>query len=321
MLARFIKYKVLIAGAGQLGSRYLQGLSKLSESTDIWVFDLSAESLARAEQRWNEMPQLADHFVNYTNDLSTLPKVIDLAIVATTADVRTMLIKNIMKHTNIRNWVLEKVLAQNVAQILELEKMLGRKNASWVNTPMHMWPLYRNLRQTYQRGMPIDAIFEGFRGLACNAIHYIDFVSRWNHANILRVDVSGLKSEWYPAKRNGFYEVDGEILINFSDGSKLKIISEIENLSYKVTLRIGQDEWNVSEVEGKARATDGRSVEGTIEFQSQLTAPMATAIFSGESCGLPTLEQSAHQHTMLLSALLEHWNTHMPEKVDRLPIT
>ena len=304
-----------------MGSRYLQGLSKLKESTDIWVFDLSAESLARAEQRWNEMPQLAAHSVNYINDLSTLPKVIDIAIVATTADVRTMLIKNIMKHTNICNWVLEKVLAQNVAQILELEKMLGNNNASWVNTPMHIWPLYRNLRQTYQRGMPIDAIFEGFRGLACNAIHYIDFVSRWNHANIINVDVSGLKSEWYPSKRNGFYEVDGEILMNFADGSKLKMISNVEKLGYKVTLRIGQDEWNVSEVEGKARATDGRSVEGTIEFQSQLAAPMATAIFSGEPCGLPTLEQSAHQHTMLLSALLEHWNTHMPEKLDRLPIT
>ena len=304
-----------------MGSRYLQGLSKLRESTDIWVFDLSAESLTRAEQRWNEMTQVAEHFVNYTNDLSTLPEDIDLSIVATTADVRTILIKNIMRHTNINNWILEKVLAQSVTQIVELQKMLGSKNASWVNTPMHIWPLYRNLRQIYQVGFPIDAIFEGFRGLACNAIHYIDFVCRWNHANITHVDVSGLKSEWYPAKRNGFYEIDGEILINFSDGSKLKLISDVEKLGYQVKIRIGQDEWNVFEAEGKARASDGRSIEGAIEFQSQLTAPMATAILSGQPCGLPTLEQSAHQHTMLLNALLEHWNTHMPKKLDRLPIT
>lgn len=285
------------------------------------MFDVSAESLACAEQRWNVMPKVVAHSVNYIDALSILPKVMDLAIVATTADVRTVVVKNIMKHTNIRNWILEKVLAQSVNEIVELQKMLVSKNASWVNTPMHLWSLYRNLRQTCQAGMPVDAIFEGFRGLACNAIHYIDFVSRWNHAAISRVDVSGLKPEWYAARRNGFYEIDGEILMSFSDGSWLKLISDKDKLGYKVKLRIGQDKWSVSEAEGKAQAADGRSVEGAIELQSQLTAQIATAIFSGQPCGLPTLEESAQQHTMLLTALLEHWNTHMPNKLDRLPIT
>ena len=36
---------VLIAGAGQLGSRYLQGLSYLSVKLNIWVYDISTTSL------------------------------------------------------------------------------------------------------------------------------------------------------------------------------------------------------------------------------------------------------------------------------------
>ena len=35
-----MKRKVLIAGAGQLGSRYLQGLSKVDEPLEIHVYDL-----------------------------------------------------------------------------------------------------------------------------------------------------------------------------------------------------------------------------------------------------------------------------------------
>jgi saccharopine dehydrogenase-like NADP-dependent oxidoreductase len=60
-----MKRKVLIAGAGQLGSRYLQGLSKAIEPLDIHVFDLSAEPLTRAEQRWNEMQPVSKHETHF----------------------------------------------------------------------------------------------------------------------------------------------------------------------------------------------------------------------------------------------------------------
>ena len=42
---------VLIAGAGQLGSRHLQGLAAAEASLRIFVHDPSNDSLARAEAR------------------------------------------------------------------------------------------------------------------------------------------------------------------------------------------------------------------------------------------------------------------------------
>jgi hypothetical protein len=316
-----MKRKVLIAGAGQLGSRYLQGLSKVREALDIYVFDLSVESLTRAEQRWSEMHPAAEHDVHYVSVLSALPVKMDLAIVATTADVRTVLVAEIANHANIRYWVLEKVLTQSSAEITELQKLLGGDKSAWVNTPMHLWSLYCNIRALYPTGKPIEATFEGFRGLACNAIHYVDFVSRWNGAPPTEVDASGLQSEWYPAKRDGFYEIDGKIRLQFADGSKLNLASERNNLGYKVKLKIDGDEWQVSESEGVALSADGRRIEGGIQFQSALTAPMIEAIFNGTSCGLPSLQESAQQHGLFLNTLLDHWNRHMPEKRERLPIT
>lgn len=316
-----MKRKVLIAGAGQLGSRYLQGLSKVDEPLEIHVYDCSADSLSRAAQRWNEMQPAAQHEVHYISALSALPKTIDLAIVASTADVRTVLVEEICRQADVQNWVLEKVLTQSVDEIVDLQKILGANKSAWVNTPMYLWPLYRKLRELYPAGATIDASFEGFRGLACNAIHYVDFVSRWNGSPLTQFDTSGLQSEWCVAQRPGFYEIDGEVLARFADGSKLKLFSDRNKLGYKVNLRINGDEWQVSQSEGVARAADGRTIEGKVEFQSQLTAPLVQAIFAGTPCGLPTLTESAQQHTPYLNSLLEHWNRHMPNKLERLPIT
>ena len=317
-----MRNSVLIAGAGQMGSRYLQGLSKLTKPTDIFVFDVSPQSLLICEQRWNEMKTAASHEVRYVSSLEDLSPTMELSIVACTADVRTDLIKKIQKQADVKNWVLEKVLAQSVNEISELLNLL-KNRLSWVNTPMYLWPLYFKLRELYAAGAgaPIEANFEGFNGLTCNAIHYVDFVARWNGARVTDLDISGLQTEWYPAKRNGFYEIDGEIRASFSDGSILRLYSDRNNLGYKVKLKIDGEEWHVSESEGLARCSDNRVVLGGIEFQSQMTAPLAQAIFLGTPCGLPTLAESAQQHTLFVGNLLEHWNQNMPNKVDRLPIT
>ena len=41
---------ILIAGAGQLGSRHLQGVKTSKYELDIWVYDLSEDSLKVAEE-------------------------------------------------------------------------------------------------------------------------------------------------------------------------------------------------------------------------------------------------------------------------------
>ena len=316
-----MKHKVLVAGAGQLGSRYLQGLAKSDVPLDIVVFDPSLESLGRADQRWQEVALAADHSVSYVPDIVTLPSRLDLVIVATTADVRAGVVEEICKQADVHYWVLEKVLVQSTDELKKLKRVIGDGEKAWVNTPMHLWPLYQNLRARYAGNIAIDASFSGFRGLTCNSIHYIDFVGRWNGAAVTKVDASSLQPEWYPAKREGFYEADGVIKVQFADGSRLALSSDRNKLGLQVALKVGDDEWQVSEADGIARAADGRVVEGEVAFQSQLTAPMAEAIFLGKPCGLPTLDESIQQHTLFLDALLAHWNEHMPNNLDRLPIT
>ena len=46
---------ILIAGTGQLGSRYLQGMANCRNTLDIYVQDISEQSLQIAKQRWEQV--------------------------------------------------------------------------------------------------------------------------------------------------------------------------------------------------------------------------------------------------------------------------
>jgi hypothetical protein len=231
-------------------------------------------------------------------------------------------VRQICDQSTISNWVLEKVLGQSPGEVVQIEGYLSDEKSAWINTPMHCWSLYQKIRMLYPSESSIDARFTGFSGLACNAIHYIDFVSRWGNALVTEVDASGLRPDWYSSKREGFYEIDGEINVSFSDGSSLVMVTDRNEIDYMANLKINNDQWLIDESKGFAYTLDGRQTQqGDIEYQSQLTASLVEAIFADKPCGLPTIAESARQHNLFLNALLGHWNRNMPSRVTRLPIT
>ena len=50
---------ILIAGAGQLGSRYLHGMANCRNILDIYVHDIYKQSLQIAKQRWEQVFHMA----------------------------------------------------------------------------------------------------------------------------------------------------------------------------------------------------------------------------------------------------------------------
>ena len=75
---------ILIAGAGQLGSRYLQGLRSTSNAHEIYVYDLAQNSLDTAKTRYDDVIGSGPkHVVHYTGHLNSIPPTIDLAVVTT----------------------------------------------------------------------------------------------------------------------------------------------------------------------------------------------------------------------------------------------
>ena len=306
-----MKPTVLISGVGQLGSRYLQGMAHMKQPIRIFAHDTSHVSLEQAEYRWkSEKTEGKQEDIAFLDSLKNVPEKVDCAIVATTADVRPDVVEQICSQTSVNGWLLEKVLAQSATGLDRLRRAI-KDTPCWVNTPYFLFSLYRRLHRRVG-AQPIRVEVSGKQGLACNAIHYIDLVSRWGGSFVTSVDVSGLNEQWYRyPKRPKFFDVAGILSFSFSDGSYLSI-SGSEDVSnsepYQFKMFVGDNIITVHDEKGYAVLNKGARIYGAVDYQSTLTPRVVKSILNKRLPELPTLTESITQHRPLLESLTSHFN-------------
>lgn len=318
-----MKYNVLIAGAGQLGSRYLQGLINCRNPLAIFVSDVSPDSLVRAEARWHEAGGgEGRHELQVNVGFEHVPQHLDIAIVATNADVRIDVVRAIASRAGVDYWILEKILAQSEDGIEQLNDLIGSNSRAWVNTPRRAMSWYKELKKISKIHSPVNAeVSGGHWALGCNAIHFLDFLAWLSGEALVDVSTQSLDKIWYPAKRDGFWEVQGKMTAKFSGGSEMSLICDESDRAIQVTLRDANSLWSIDERQGVAQRSDGLAVRGHLEYQSSITAGLIDSILDTGQCGLPSLRESSALHLPLIRALSAHWNGNMPNQLSYVPIT
>ena len=314
---------VLICGAGQLGSRYLQGLVQCSSPLSIWVSDPSDTSLIRAGERWKEVGgKESKHSLMLVNSIAILPRKIDLAIVATSADVRADVVETLASSIKIRCWVLEKVLAQSKKDLDRLIQATAASEAVWVNMVRRMLPWYQKLAVMISQQNPTDIrIYGGNWGLACNSVHFLDLGAYFLNETLISIDAKWLKCNWHSSKRAGFFEVNGVLRAKYTENkwATLECIESQEIMMIEV--KTSEGIWQINESNGEAIAPDGQSVSGRLENQSEITARLVESILNTGNCELPGLDHAIALHRPFLNALMEHWNKSQNRVDSILPIT
>ena len=66
-------YNIAIVGAGQLGSRHLQGLAKSSNQLRIYVVDPDNKALSLSEKRYLDVSKSEFNKVSYLQSIMDLP--------------------------------------------------------------------------------------------------------------------------------------------------------------------------------------------------------------------------------------------------------
>jgi len=319
-----MKYKILIVGAGQLGSRYLQGLSNCYLDLHITVVDSSADSLERASSRWDEVSEksVREHEVSFFSSMPEYGAFFDLLIIATSASGRAKLILECTELFDIRYLIIEKVLAQSSSELDMIDDALYGRVGVWVNTPRRISKWYQQLRSVFVIQEPVNcSVIGGDWGLACNSIHFLDLMAWCTGKDLVRVDTGLLASAWHESKRSGYFEVYGELMAYYADGSTLKLISKEKHEAVMISLQCGGVEWQISESVGTAVNSDGKAFSGKLEFQSELTGPLVESILQTGTCGLPTLHESLGVHKPFILSMVDHWNSTMTEKRTEVPLT
>jgi hypothetical protein len=318
-----ISKNILISGAGQLGSRYLQGLVKCSLPISIWVIDPSDASLVQANERWKEAGGAeSSHSLQLVNSMATLPTEVDLAIVATTASIRADVVAALASRSNVRFWVLEKVLAQTQKDLDRLIISTAGSEAGWVNIPRRMMRWHQELAERISQQNPINVRISGGNwGLACNSVHLLDLGAYFLKEMLISIDTYRLNNNWHVSKREGFFEVNGILRAQFSGGKWVTLECTDTDEKMNIQVETSEGRWHINESNGLAIAPDGQSFSGRLEYQSEMTARLVETILNTGGCELPTLDQAIVLHRPFLNSLMMHWNQSQNKVDTKLPIT
>jgi len=317
-------FRVVLVGCGNIGFRYLEGLISSPLPLEISIIERSNQRLDYMRSFCNLITSNHNnHKLNFYSSIPNFAEVQDITIVSTPAWGRADLIYNLKSKTRSKYWLIEKVLAQSEVEVIKIKELLKWEAGAWVNTPRRLMKLHSDLRKILlDKGPYKVSKIGGLWGLTCNAIHFIDLVSWWCQNDVNSVDVSGLDSNWFRSKREGFYETSGELYIHFDDGSELLLSSKssCDNEVLKVETNDGEV-WIIDEIVGKASAVGRDTLEGSLTYQSVLTAPLVENILVTGSCNLPTIASSAQQHIPFLRGLLSNWKQFAGKDSICIPIT
>ncbi len=316
--------KIKLVGAGNIGSRYLEGLAKYEGSLEIDVSDINKNSLNLVEQNFFEKNLNKNkHKVLFDNN--DRKKNYDLIIIATSSKERSKIIAKYKSDFEIKFWLIEKVLEQSSENVNNILSFLynNEKNIAWVNTPRRIMNFYAKLKKKINNSIPQRIYLNGgLWGMACNAIHFIDMVEWLTDQKIISVDTTNVDSEWIKSKRKGFYEITGELNIKYSKGTQLILRSDPLIKDYIINIEMNdKDCWQINEKKGIMKNSNGDNIFGNLDYISDTTHDIIKNILNFNSCGLTNIKDSCRQHNIFLDALLDHWNKHNNKKDTTVPIT
>ncbi len=322
--------KIALIGAGQLGSRHLQGLAKSELYISIEVVEPFEGSRNIAKQRFEEIPTNEKiKEINFYENISQLSEELDVVIVATNADVRFNVVKELLKNKKITNLILEKVLFQKIEEYEKIEELLEKTNTKcWVNHPRRMYPFYKDLKEKLFDAKNINfSVSGGAWGLGCNGLHFLDSFSYLASKKDIILNSTFLNKNLYDTKRDGFKEINGIILGKI--GSHNFFINCTEKEVSPIQFNITSDNLNIiiDELNGWYRISERinnwkikNKEEKIVHFQSELTNILIEDIINN-NCFLPTYDEAMNLHIKYLESIISHINSFCDTKYNYCPIT
>lgn len=320
---------ILIIGAGQLGSRHLQGVLKYTSSLNVYVVDSNNASLKTAKERAHEVEHA--HTISFSTSLDASIQTIDIAIIATNANVREKVVTHLLETLHVNCLVLEKVLFPDLAAYGAIGELITRKEVkTWVNHPRRMYPIYQKIKNQLHDSSQakIHVTITGNNwGLGCNGLHFIDLICFLNNTRVKEIDTSLLDATIHESKRAGYIEFTGTLAVKFTCGSSLILTSfDGTPLPANCLIQSHSFKWLIQEG-GKAEVDflqAGQAVKTEkIKplFQSELSTTLLASILKKGKCELPSYSEAQAQHISFVKALLDFYQTTTGEKTTNLNIT
>lgn len=327
--------RVLLVGCGEIGSRHLQAVVKLPQVREIDIVDPRPEALALGRARVAEVADRQSSMaLRWLSSLEHASRGGDLCIMATQANGRGQLVRDIADGLGYRAFLLEKIVAQSIREMEELiayTKLHGL--SAWVNFKTRAYPIFKRVKQLIDPDEPIFLYTAGGNtGLATNGVHDADLFAFLDGAShIERAGCACIDPILHPSKRGReLFELSGtlhgctkkgsHLVLSYMRGYHAWAYVSITTARYRCVIDHAQH----SAVESDA-ASDWAwrlvPLERNILI-SQMTTAFASDILASGACELPTLEESLVAHRFIFGELQPHFNRLLKQpEADLCPVT
>lgn len=301
--------KIVIIGAGSIGSRHLQAIKKVNIKIEIYVLDKSDASLKVAKSRYMEIKSNNNiSKIVFTNKISDLPKSIYLLISATTASVRYVSTKSILDLCVVKFIIFEKFLFSKVQEVNKMRQILKDNNIkAWVNCNYQTIPFFKN--NEYFNSTKLSMIVHGGNwAFASSAIHFIELFCYLTKEKISEIEFDLLGEKVLVSKRSKYHEFGGTLTAKTKGGdflvieskkdSKKPLYLDLSNSDYLFRLEISKRIASLTDFKKKDSQT--KSFKLKFPMQSELSNLYLEEIVKKKNCGLPTYQDCSINHISLI---------------------
>jgi len=287
--------KVCVIGVGNIGMRYVQGITNKFPDVQLFLID--------SPVRLQELENLKLGNARLLTSLDDIHESIDLCVVSTSCEPRLAIYKRCLG-LNPRYVILEKYLFKSREEFEEC--LLLDRVPTFVNQWLYGSKTFDCLFEEEARSVQLVG---SDWGLACNAVHWIDVFKR--HMNITHLQVSSeiTISKVFPSKRAGYEEIYGELVFEDRDSEKTFRLVDHGDNSLAGRQEIGVDD-KVYHFDF-TRITQDEKVLSQFPYFSDLIGDITGEIIDKGNCHLPLLEESISQH-LLIEDILERLD-HRPK--------
>lgn len=320
--------QICVIGAGQLGSRHLQGVLKSQHHLRVFVVDPFQASIEIAKFRANEIQH--NHELTFLNSIAELPGYLDVVIVATSSNIREQIVIELIQNHDFDYLVLEKVLFQEIEAYQRVDQLLSKTNSKvFVNHPRRMFDSYLNFKELLRDIGPVSIqVSGGHWGLACNSLHFLDLFEFLFDQQFINIDTRYLNQTPKPSKRSGFIEFTGTLSGQLADGSSVQITSfDGDPTPISMLISGNQNRYLIQEAvssgifELPLDKTNPIVHPFQFEYQSNMTTKVIDSLLTKGTCELTMYSEATRLHTLFISELLKVYNRISDVESKILPIT
>tara|TARA_B100000575_G_C23139214_1_gene662511 strand:+ start:579 stop:1538 length:960 start_codon:yes stop_codon:yes gene_type:complete len=319
-----MKKNILLIGFGNIGKRHFEGIIKSNFKMNIYIIDPLISDIDKNIIKKNNSNIYTIEFYSY---LVKFKFKFDLAIVATTSDIRSKILKKLLLKNKIDNLILEKILFQKLNHYNEIYNIFKTKNIKvWINCPRKFYEIYKFIKKDIKQSdkITIDVTGENW-GLGCNSIHFIDLLDFFKQFKTYNIFNNNLHNKIYLSKRKKFFEFKGSFslitnngdIVNLKD-DKSKIGNRIITITCKKKYIIDETKKTVMIINSSKKTL--KKFNQSI-YQSDITNIQINEIFSKNNSSLSTYKDSMKHHIPLINFFLNHFNLNSKYKRTLCPIT